>query len=78
MCLLDYDFAILSNAFLIHRPGIKSSKDTNNIARKDKNRQSAQTALINNIIMSELRHLYGTPKNCSYDYMGNVRTFDIA
>ena len=75
MCLLDYDFAILSNAFLIHRPGIKSIKDTNDIATKDKQRESAQTALINDIIMPELRHLYGTPKNCSYDYRGKRKNF---
>lgn len=23
MCLLDYDFMVLDNAFLVHKPGIK-------------------------------------------------------
>ena len=27
MCLLNYEFHILDNAFLIHRPGIKSKKE---------------------------------------------------
>lgn len=26
LCLLDYDFAVLNAAFLVHRPGIKSTK----------------------------------------------------
>ena len=62
MCVLDYEFAILNNAFLIHRPGIKSAEQAN----KNKQRYlSAQEALINNVIMPELRQLYGTRKGCS-------------
>ena len=57
MCVLDYDFAILSNAFLIHRPGIKSRKEANKNIQPYK---SAQEALLSNVIMPELRKLYGT------------------
>lgn len=27
MCLLDYDFMVLDNAFLIHKPGIKKKME---------------------------------------------------
>ena len=29
MCVLDYDFMVLDNAFLIHRPGIKTRSSSN-------------------------------------------------
>ena len=87
MCLLDYDFAILSNTFLIHRPGIKSKDDANSNdkaarihqrgAQREKysSSQTSQTAFITDIIAPELRHLYGTPINCSYDLMGRGKNF---
>ena len=61
MCVLDYDFAILNNAFLIHRPGIKLAQQ----AKASPKHSRAQESLINNVIMPELRQLYGTRKGCS-------------
>ncbi|XP_076167557.1 beta-1,4-glucuronyltransferase 1 [Ptiloglossa arizonensis] len=61
LCVLDYDFLILDNAFLVHRPGIK-------IFKKDAHREmlTAKTnALIKKIIIPELKILYGTRKGCA-------------
>ncbi|XP_032680560.1 beta-1,4-glucuronyltransferase 1 [Odontomachus brunneus] len=61
LCVLDYDFLILDNAFLVHRPGIK-------IFKKDPHRDllTAKTnALIKKIIIPELKVLYGTRKGCA-------------
>ncbi|XP_017763130.1 PREDICTED: beta-1,4-glucuronyltransferase 1 isoform X2 [Eufriesea mexicana] len=61
LCVLDYDFLILDNAFLVHRPGIK-------IFKKDPHREmlTAKTnALIRKIIVPELKILYGTRKGCA-------------
>lgn len=61
LCVLDYDFLILDNAFLVHRPGIK-------IFKKDTHRDmlTAKTnALIKKIIIPELKVLYGTRKGCA-------------
>lgn len=59
-CVLDYDFLILDNAFLVHRPGIKFYK-------KDSLRQTlaAKTnVLIKKIILPELKVIYGSRKGC--------------
>ena len=61
MCVLNYDFAILNNAFLIHRPGIKLAQQ----AKANHRHSAVQEALISNVIMPELRQLYGTRKGCS-------------
>ena len=61
LCVLDYDFLILDNAFLVHRPGIK-------IFKKDPHREmltSKTNALIKKIIVPELKILYGTRKGCA-------------
>lgn len=61
LCVLDYDFLILDNAFLVHRPGIKSYK-------RDPYRQTLTektNALIKKIIMPELKIMYGTRKGCT-------------
>ncbi|XP_043289778.1 beta-1,4-glucuronyltransferase 1 [Venturia canescens] len=61
LCVLDYDFLILDNAFLVHRPGIK-------IYKKDPRRDSltAKTnMLIKKIIVPELKVIYGTRKDCA-------------
>ncbi|XP_076757458.1 beta-1,4-glucuronyltransferase 1 [Xylocopa sonorina] len=61
LCVLDYDFLILDNAFLVHRPGIK-------IFKRDPHREmlTAKTnALIKKIIVPELKILYGTRKGCA-------------
>ena len=61
MCVLDYDFAILNNAFLIHRPGIKLAKQAKALPQHSRTQQ----AMINNVIMPELKRLYGTRIGCS-------------
>ena len=38
MCLMNYDFAVLSNSFLVHKPGIKSLREMRRI-RGSTNRQ---------------------------------------
>lgn len=61
MCLLDYDFVVLDNAFLVHRPGVK-------LAIKDSLREAIvqeQLILIQNVIRSELEILYGANINCA-------------
>ena len=61
LCVLDYDFMILDNAFLVHRPGIK-------IYKKDNNRDKivAKTnMLLKNKIHPELKVLYGIRKGCA-------------
>lgn len=60
LCVLDYDFLILDNAFLVHRPGIK-------IYKRDSRRDAlaAKTnMLIKKIIVPELKVIYGTRKGC--------------
>lgn len=61
LCVLDYEFHILDNAFLVHKPGIK-------ILKKDPKRAmlAAKTnQLIKKIIYPELQVLYGTRKGCA-------------
>ncbi|XP_026479710.1 beta-1,4-glucuronyltransferase 1-like [Ctenocephalides felis] len=60
MCLLDYDFFILDNAFLVHKPGIK-------IYTEDKNSLNLTTTvnkLYRTIVNSQLKMLYGIRKGC--------------
>ena len=33
LCVLDYDFMILNNAFLVHKPGIKTRAENKKNAR---------------------------------------------
>lgn len=62
LCVMDYDFMILNNAFLIHRPGIKTFKK--NDKHVDKAKVAAQNDFIRKIIMPELKQLYGSKKGC--------------
>ncbi|KAI4459830.1 hypothetical protein MML48_6g00018602 [Holotrichia oblita] len=61
LCVLDYDFLILDNAFLVHKPGIK-------VYKKDMKRSmlTAKTnQLIKKIIFPELKIIYGVRKGCA-------------
>jgi len=61
LCVLDYDFMILDNAFLVHRPGVK-------VPRREPQRDlmaKKQTATIRSTIYRELKILYGHNSNCS-------------
>ncbi|XP_017774826.1 PREDICTED: beta-1,4-glucuronyltransferase 1-like [Nicrophorus vespilloides] len=61
LCVLDYDFLILDNAFLVHKPGIKVyKKDPKRAALAAKTNQ-----LIKKIIFPELKVIYGVKKGCA-------------
>ncbi|XP_064097760.1 beta-1,4-glucuronyltransferase 1-like isoform X2 [Macrobrachium nipponense] len=60
MCVLDYEFHVLDNAFLVHRPGIKRH-------RRDRHRDmltAKQNALLHNKITPELHTIYGKRGTC--------------
>ncbi|XP_028169577.1 beta-1,4-glucuronyltransferase 1 [Ostrinia nubilalis] len=61
LCVKDYEFMILNNAFLIHKPGIKHYVRN---AKRD-SLAAKQTAYIKNVIMPELKKLYGTRNGCA-------------
>jgi hypothetical protein len=58
LCVLNYDFMILDNAFLLHRPGIKTKSD--NLSKMQKSKVIAQNTLISKTIMpgSTLPNIY--------------------
>lgn len=61
LCALDYEFHILDNGFLVHKPGIKIlKKDTRRAMLAAKTNQ-----LIKKIIYPELRIMYGVRKGCA-------------
>jgi len=60
LCMLDYDFMILDNAFLVHRPGVK-------VPRREPLRDAMakkQSAIIRSAIYRELKVLYGQNSHC--------------
>ncbi|KAL7642858.1 UNVERIFIED_CONTAM: hypothetical protein RMT77_006146 [Armadillidium vulgare] len=60
MCLLDYEYHILDNAFLVHKPGIKVANKTilrNKLTKK-------QNSLIFSTIGKEYKTFYGDRKDC--------------
>lgn len=60
MCVLDYEFHILDNAFLVHRPGIKKyMKDGHRLRYQ---RHSAE--MVRAQIYTELKLIYGERKGC--------------
>ncbi|OWR48595.1 N-acetyl lactosaminide beta-1,3-N-acetyl glucosaminyl transferase [Danaus plexippus plexippus] len=61
LCVKDYDFMILNNAFLIHKPGIKhyvKNPKRDAIAGR-------QSLLIKSIIMPQLKALFGARSGCA-------------
>ncbi|XP_026725856.1 beta-1,4-glucuronyltransferase 1 [Trichoplusia ni] len=61
LCVQDYDFMILNNAFLIHKPGIKRYvKDSKRDMMAIK-----QSSYVKKIIHPELKKLYGTKHGCA-------------
>ncbi|XP_008559945.1 beta-1,4-glucuronyltransferase 1 [Microplitis demolitor] len=60
LCVLNYDFLILNNAFLVHRPGIKSYKKDQ---RRDMLTEKTNT-FIKKILLPELKVMYGSRKGC--------------
>ncbi|KAF2897180.1 hypothetical protein ILUMI_08995 [Ignelater luminosus] len=60
MCLLNYTFLVLDNAFLVHRPGIKRGG-----SRGWRGYYMAQTHnLLKRVIVPELHNLYGNRTGC--------------
>ncbi|KAK2719329.1 beta-1,4-glucuronyltransferase 1-like [Artemia franciscana] len=60
LCILDYDFMILDNAFLVHRPGVKVNKKDPVIGLISQK----QNAYIKSTIVPELKVLYGSRPEC--------------
>lgn len=60
MCVLDYEFQILDNAFLVHKPGIKKNvRDAKRDAIAFKTNK-----FIYDVIYPELQVMYGTREGC--------------
>uniref|UniRef100_A0A7G3AU71 Putative glycosyltransferase n=1 Tax=Lutzomyia longipalpis TaxID=7200 RepID=A0A7G3AU71_LUTLO len=59
LCVKDYEFHVLSDAFLVHRPGIKLMA----AARRPEHEQTTNS-LIDKKISRELRILFGYKKGC--------------
>lgn len=62
MCLLNYDYIVLNNAFLVHNPGIKTAIGYNDPIRKKYIKLT--NMLINTVIVPELKTMYGGRKGC--------------
>ncbi|KFB38957.1 AGAP009404-PA-like protein [Anopheles sinensis] len=60
MCILGYDFHVLDNGFLVHRPGIKSFQQANRPPQ-----QAKQRSFIRRTIAKEIHALYGTREGCT-------------
>ncbi len=61
MCILDYDFNVLSSAFLVHRP------DEFKSVKKDRARErirANQSRFVRRNVTKEIEALYGTRKGC--------------
>ncbi|XP_057658863.1 beta-1,4-glucuronyltransferase 1-like isoform X1 [Diorhabda carinulata] len=56
LCILDYNFLVFDNAFLIHKPGVKKKK-IQNIKYTDQ--QTVNNKILRHI-QKELRRIYGT------------------
>ncbi|ETN58801.1 N-acetyl lactosaminide beta-1,3-N-acetyl glucosaminyl transferase [Anopheles darlingi] len=59
MCILGYDYHVLDNAFLVHRPGIKTLAEATNPAQ-----QTIQRSFIRSTILNEITSLYGQREGC--------------
>lgn len=61
LCLLDYDFYILDNAFLVHAPGIKT------LNTQDQRKRAPfmhKNNAVHNKLLDEMRKKYGVRKGC--------------
>lgn len=61
MCLLDYTYMVLDNAFVIHRPGIKKKKVQ---MQKFGNIILETNKLIKSDIKPQLELMYGKRRGC--------------
>jgi N-acetyllactosaminide beta-1,3-N-acetylglucosaminyltransferase len=60
LCILDYDFMIMDNAFLVHRPGIKKKKRN----KKPTLAIRRQNRLLTSKIQREITQTYGKRPGC--------------
>ena len=67
LCLLDYDFHVLNNAFVIHRPGIKRSL-RENVSDYEKVLKQETAKLLSTKIKYEMKSLYGDREECQINY----------
>ncbi|XP_042907894.1 beta-1,4-glucuronyltransferase 1 isoform X2 [Parasteatoda tepidariorum] len=61
LCLLDYDFYILDNAFLVHAPGIKT------LSTSDQRRRAPfmhKNNAVHNKLLAQMKKKYGPRKGC--------------
>lgn len=61
LCLLDYDFYVLDNAFLVHAPGIKT------LNSKDQRRRAPfmyKNNAIHSMLLNQMKKKYGPRKGC--------------
>lgn len=61
MCLLDYDYIVLDNAFLIHKPGIKKHKTQLMKYMKEVGRTNR---LMSSTIKPQIISMYGKRNGC--------------
>ena len=61
LCLLNYEFHILDNAFLIHKPGIKTKQSLQSM---NKEKISEQKDYLKKTIMPEIERIYGSREGC--------------
>lgn len=64
MCLLDYDFIVLDNAFLTHKAGIKKPVKSEDEPAKLKDLVDGTNKMISEVIRPELETLYGVDWDC--------------
>jgi beta-1,4-glucuronyltransferase 1 len=62
LCLLDYNFNVLNNAFLVHKPGIKQ-KSGEKSAEQLKLERSVRR-MVQTEISREIKSIYGERKGC--------------
>ena len=62
MCILGYDFAILNEAFLIHKPGFKTKSQ--HTKETDAKKVNAQRKMITKSIIPQLKKIYGDREGC--------------
>lgn len=61
LCVKNYDFMILNNAFVVHKPGIKYYKKN---VKRDKI-GSRQSSFVKTVILPELKRLFGVKAGCT-------------
>ena len=61
MCLLDYEFHILSSAYLVHKPGISKWSPPSPTALELKRRQ---IGFRNEVVVPEIEKRLGTKHGC--------------